>query len=359
MCIRDSSGSGKTTTLRIVAGFMAASSGEVVLDDADLTDVPPHKRDIGMVFQNYALFPHLSVERNIAFPLEMRGLSKAVIRQKLESALELVHLSGFGKRKPQQLSGGQQQRVALARALVFEPKLLLMDEPLGALDRQLRESMQIEIMKICRDVGHTALYVTHDQEEALAMSDRIAVFNAGRIEQIGTPEEVYKKPASLFVATFIGESTTFEGVLQSGSLVCGGMTLPVGDRAVRRGGLRDGDAAAIVLRPDMLRLRPVGATVPDGTMATVRGRVESHVYLGTTRKYVVALRGGQTALIRTPADDADALSIVLGEEVGVSWDVNRAVVVPLRANASETMTGATIASDPTQVSVPGPLKASM
>ncbi|WP_137391097.1 ABC transporter ATP-binding protein [Rhodoligotrophos defluvii] len=332
------SGSGKTTTLRIVAGFLAADRGRVVLDDVDLTHVPPHKRDIGMVFQNYALFPHLTVARNIAFPLEMRGLPRAEIKRKVQDALDLVQLGAFGERKPQQLSGGQQQRVALARALVFEPRLLLMDEPLGALDRQLRESMQIEIMKICREVGHTALYVTHDQEEALAMSDRIALFNGGRIEQIGTPEEIYRKPASLFAATFIGESTTFIGEIRQGMLAANSLVLPIADKALRQAALGNGDRAALVLRPDMLRIRPAGpAGITPGT-ASVRGRVESQVYLGTTRKYVVKVLDGPTALVRKPADAADGLVAPSGQEVELSWDIEKAAVVPLElpeANARE------------------------
>ncbi|MFN8186100.1 MAG: ABC transporter ATP-binding protein [Gaiellales bacterium] len=209
------SGSGKTTTLRIVAGFVRPDEGNVVLDERDLTLLPPHKRDIGMVFQHYALFPHMTAGDNVAFPLKMRGVKGSERRQRAQKALELVHLAGLDNRFPSQLSGGQQQRVALARAIVFSPTLLLMDEPLGALDKKLREALQLEISHLSRRLGGTVVYVTHDQEEALAMSDRIAIYNEGRIEQIGTGQELYERPASLFVASFMGESNIFTGRLET------------------------------------------------------------------------------------------------------------------------------------------------
>ena len=205
------SGSGKTTTLRMVAGFTTPSGGSIEIDGRDMTRVPPHRRDVGMVFQNYALFPHMTAAQNIAFPLQMRRQPRQEIDKRVASALGLVKLDKFGDRYPRQLSGGQQQRIALARAVVFEPRLLLMDEPLGALDRKLREALQLEILHVSRQLEATVLYVTHDQEEALVMSDRIAIFSAGRIEQLGSGEDLYERPASLFVADFIGESNILRG----------------------------------------------------------------------------------------------------------------------------------------------------
>jgi putative spermidine/putrescine transport system ATP-binding protein len=328
------SGSGKTTTLKIVAGFLRPDTGKVVLDGRDLTHVPPHQRDIGMVFQNYALFPHLTVARNLAFPLEMRRLPRAEIARKVAAALDLVRLSGFGERRPRELSGGQQQRIALARALVFGPRLLLMDEPLGALDRKLRETMQLEIINICREMGHTVLYVTHDQEEALAMSSRIAVYHDGRIEQVGTPEDIYRRPASLFVATFIGESTIFVGRLQregdGASLLCERLALPVSSASIGHSDMRHGSPAALVIRPEAIAIRPPGADVPQFNGARVvrlRGRTQNCVYLGSMRKSVIELDGGNRALVRLGVE-ADSAGSEPGSEVEVCWKVDAGIVVP-------------------------------
>jgi putative spermidine/putrescine transport system ATP-binding protein len=205
------SGSGKTTCLLMLAGFEAITHGDILLAGVSLKNVPPYKRDIGMVFQNYALFPHMTVEENLAFPLESRKLPKDQIGQKVGRALDMVRLSAFGKRRPGQLSGGQQQRVAVARALVHEPKLVLMDEPLGALDKQLREQMQLEIKHIHDDIGITIVYVTHDQSEALTLSDRIAVFNEGVVQQLASPSDLYERPENAFVAQFIGENNRLMG----------------------------------------------------------------------------------------------------------------------------------------------------
>src|SRR4249920_1667073 len=209
------SGSGKTTTLMMLAGFEMPTFGEIMLDGKPLSRLPPYQRHIGMVFQNYALFPHMSVAENIGFPLSVRGVPATDIAKRVERALDMVQLGGFGQRRPAQLSGGQQQRVAVARALVFEPKLILMDEPLGALDKQLREQMQLELRRLHRELGVTMVYVTHDQSEALTMSDRIAVFRQGRIQQLDTPKEMYEYPKNAFVARFIGENNRFDGSLQS------------------------------------------------------------------------------------------------------------------------------------------------
>src|SRR6476469_412064 len=208
------SGSGKTTTLMMLAGFETPTEGEIRLDGKPLSKLPPYKRSIGMVFQNYALFPHMSVAENIAFPLSVRAISASEIATRVERALDMVQLLGLGARKPAQLSGGQQQRVAVARALVFEPALVLMDEPLGALDKQLREQMQLEVRRLHRRLGVTMIYVTHDQHEALTMSDRIAVFHRGRVQQLDAPEHIYERPANAFVARFIGENNRFDGRLE-------------------------------------------------------------------------------------------------------------------------------------------------
>ena len=205
------SGSGKTTALMMIAGFVIPTSGDIRVNGQSIVQVPVHKRNIGMVFQNYALFPHLNVARNVSFPLEMRNTPKAEIEKRVDAALDLVRLGGFRDRRPKQLSGGQQQRVALARALIFEPTVLLLDEPLGALDAKLREEMKIEIKQLHQKIGATILFVTHDQEEALTLSDRIAVFNDGEIVQLGTPDQLYHQPANRFVADFIGETNLLSG----------------------------------------------------------------------------------------------------------------------------------------------------
>lgn len=212
------SGSGKTTLLMMLAGFEQPSSGKIWLDEKRIDPLPPHRRDMGVVFQNYALFPHMSVAQNIAFPLQMRRKGSAEIREKVDRALDMVQLSPMRDRRPSHLSGGQQQRVALARALVFEPSVVLMDEPLGALDKQLREQMQLDIRALHKRLGITVVFVTHDQSEALTMSDRIAVFNRGRIEQIGTPRDIYDRPATRFVAEFVGETNLISGTVESRSL---------------------------------------------------------------------------------------------------------------------------------------------
>ena len=208
------SGSGKTTTLMMLAGFETPTNGEIYLDTNPISKIPPYEREIGMVFQNYALFPHMTVQENLAFPLEVRKISKSETQKKVQKALDMVELGNFGTRFPAQLSGGQQQRVALARALVFEPRLVLMDEPLGALDKNLREQMQYEIKHIHDRIGITVVYVTHDQSEALTMSNRIAVFNDGVVQQLSTPDILYEKPENSFVAKFIGENNTLNGVVK-------------------------------------------------------------------------------------------------------------------------------------------------
>src|SRR5499427_7710271 len=250
------SGSGKTTTLMMLAGFEAPTAGEILLDGRAIGRLPPHRRDIGMVFQHYALFPHMTVADNVGFPLSVRRLPAADIAARVERALDMVQLRALASRRPSQLSGGQQQRVAVARALVFEPKLILMDEPLGALDKQLREQMQLEIRRLHRELGVTMVYVTHDQGEALTMSDRIAVFRQGRIEQIGAPEAIYDEPANAFVARFIGENNRVVGtVVEIDGTRCAvrarGGAMLTGTCADR---LAPGDEALVSVRPEQIAL---------------------------------------------------------------------------------------------------------
>lgn len=316
------SGSGKTTTLDMIAGFTRASGGAITVDGTDVVDLPPHRRDLGMVFQHYALFPHMTVARNVAFPLEQRKVPKAEIARRVARALRMVELDGMAQRLPSQLSGGQQQRVALARAVVFNPRVLLMDEPLGALDKKLREQLQGEISRMHRELGITFVFVTHDQEEALALSDRIAVFNDGRIEQVGTPEELYERPATLFVARFLGESNVFTGrPARPGVLRCGAheLTLP------GAGAAGDGEVA-LVVRPERTRLLDPDAPVPDGHDA-VDGEVVEIVYFGAHRKLRVDLPGGERVHLREPA--GRETPVRPGERARVGWPVAHAALVPV------------------------------
>ena len=324
------SGSGKTTTLRIIAGFIRADAGTVVLDGRDLTHVPPYRRDVGMVFQNYALFPHMTAAGNVSFPLQMRRTAKHEIQRMVEDALRLVRLEGMGERYPRQLSGGQQQRIALARALVFNPSLLLMDEPLGALDKKLREALQLEIMQLSHRLGVTVIYVTHDQEEALVMSDRIAIYSQGRIEQLGTGEELYERPSSLFVADFVGESNIFGGTLRAGDAVLvtdRGLNIRVSPDAIRRRGLPDG-SAAVVVRPERVWIRSPDDSVGTGPhdAAAMRGHVREVIYLGSSRKFVVEVEGGRIVTARLQEERHG--SVPAGPEVLVGWHVDDGVVVP-------------------------------
>ena len=329
------SGSGKTTTLRMVAGFMAPTSGSIEIDGSDMTRVPPHRRDVGMVFQNYALFPHMTAAENVAFPLRMRRRPGAEIKKRVGEALDLVKLGSFGDRYPRQLSGGQQQRIALARAVVFEPRLLLMDEPLGALDRKLRESLQLEIIRVSRELGATVLYVTHDQEEALVMSDRIAIFSMGRIEQLGSGADLYDRPASLFVADFIGESNILRGRYEVDGGAGGWMTRDetrwrVGAASAGRSDVASGAAAALVVRPERMRVLADGAT-PDG-LNTADATVDEVLYLGPDIKYQLALPWGQRISIREPRE-LDARELERGERVRIGWKVEDGLLVADPASA--------------------------
>jgi spermidine/putrescine transport system ATP-binding protein len=282
------SGCGKTTTLRMVAGFEEATSGRVLIDGDDVAGVPPYKRPTNTVFQSYALFPHLSVKDNVAFGLKRQKVDRAEINRRVGVELERVGLAGEAKRRPAQLSGGQQQRVALARALVNLPKVLLLDEPLGALDLKLRKGLQVQLKGIQREVGITFVYVTHDQEEALTMSDRIAVMNEGRIEQVADPEQVYDKPATSFVAGFIGVSNLMPGVVKSAG-ARGEVRLDSGVTVnAEVNGFAAGDRCNAVVRPEKLLIAPEGEKV-DGNLPSVEGLVESSLYLGTSTQMIVRL----------------------------------------------------------------------
>ena len=325
------SGSGKTTTLRMVAGFTAPTSGSIEIDGSDMTRIPPHRRDVGMVFQNYALFPHMTAAQNIAFPLQMRRKSRKEIDKRVADALALVKLVKFGDRYPRQLSGGQQQRIALARAVVFGPRLLLMDEPLGALDRKLREALQLEIIHVSREIGATVLYVTHDQEEALVMSDRIAIFNQGKIEQLGSGEDLYDRPASLFVADFIGESNILRGKYEPDGAGGGWMTRgpwrwQVGKASAERAALDAGAPVALVVRPERIRIVGTNDVVPAGANA-VEAAITDVLYLGSDRKYGLTLPDGQRAVVRQQRDGAGGREWPSGERVQLTWSVDDGVLV--------------------------------
>ncbi len=319
------SGSGKTTTLRMIAGFTEQTAGSIEIDGVDVSTVPPHKRDVGMVFQNYALFPHMTSAENIEFPLQMRKVPKDEAKRRVAEALKLVKLDSYGPRYPRQMSGGQQQRIALARAVVFQPRLLLMDEPLGALDKKLREALQLEIMHISRQLGATVVYVTHDQEEALVMSDRIAIFHDGKIEQLGSGEDLYERPVSLFVADFIGESNILHGKIEAGSVVAELGQWRVGDAAAARAALAEQSPAALVVRPERLRLIPRTGDVPTG-VNTVDATVTDVLYLGSTRKYELKLANGQAVGVRQQLGGPE-LAWNPGDDVRLAWDVDSGVLV--------------------------------
>jgi putative spermidine/putrescine transport system ATP-binding protein len=297
------SGSGKTTLLKVIAGFEAADAGRIMLDGSDITDLDPARRNIGMVFQNYALFPHMSVARNVAYPLVMRGVGRAEIARKVAAALEMVELDGMVQRLPRQLSGGQQQRVALARATVFQPRLLLLDEPFGALDRKLREQMQLEVRRLQRRLGLTTLFITHDQEEALIMSDRIAVMDKGRLQQVGRPHEIYEAPASPFIADFIGESNIFTGVVEAG------LDVPVRVRLERGptievggvGNLRPsaGQRVRVMVRPE--RFVDLGSNPGAGVVNRIDGSITESAYIGVSDKYRISTPDGLDVLVRLPS----------------------------------------------------------
>jgi len=304
------SGSGKTTLLRMIAGFERPDAGTIELGGVDVTRTPPYGRNVNTVFQDYALFPHMNVLENVEYGLRVRRVARAERRRRAESALEMVRLAGLGARKPIQLSGGQRQRVALARAIVNEPQVLLLDEPLGALDLKLRQEMQLELKRIQRGVGITFIFVTHDQEEALTMSDRLVVLNQGKIEQLGSPVEVYERPASEFVAGFIGTSNLLE-------------------RAGRR----------FTIRPEKVRLLEPGEQPPPASHVE-RGRIEDVIYLGVVTRYVIALAdGGTLTVVRQNLETAAAEALeAKGREATVAWREDQTFDIDGGAPAPESET---------------------
>ena len=315
------SGSGKTTTLMMLAGFEAPTEGEILLEGRPLSNLPPHRRAIGMVFQNYALFPHMSVAENIAFPLTVRRVAGSEISRRVDRALEMVQLPGYGARRPSQLSGGQQQRVAVARALVFEPKLVLMDEPLGALDKQLREQMQLEVRRLHQRLGVTMVYVTHDQHEALTMSDRIAVFHRGRVQQLDRPERIYEQPANAFVARFIGENNRLDGRIEGvdGSrctIRIAGDALVDGSLAVP---LPAGTQVVVSLRPERVQITAAPPTIAANGHCRLTGRLREVIYLGDHVRARIALAGNDDFTVKRPIDEAHRLPAI-GEPVSLGWE---------------------------------------
>lgn len=310
------SGSGKTTCLMMLAGFEPATHGEITLDGQPINNVPPHKRGIGMVFQNYALFPHMSVAENLAFPLQVRKMERSEIESRVNRALDMVQLGGFGGRRPAQLSGGQQQRVAVARALVFDPALVLMDEPLGALDKQLREQMQYEIKHIHESLGVTVVYVTHDQSEALTMSNRIAVFNDGVIQQLAPPSDLYERPDAAFVAQFIGENNTLNGTVRAiDGEIC---TVELDDggevKALRVNVDAVGDRSQMSLRPERVEVDP-----PEGKYPNVfEGKVEELIYLGDHIRTRASLCGHDDFIVKVP-NASGHVHLKEGEAVKFGW----------------------------------------
>ncbi|NQY81742.1 MAG: ABC transporter ATP-binding protein [Alphaproteobacteria bacterium] len=310
------SGSGKTTCLMMLAGFETPTHGKIYLDGQPLNDRPPHKRNIGVVFQNYALFPHMTVAENLAFPLQVRGIGRSETEEKVNKALDMVQLGGFGERMPAQLSGGQQQRVAVARALVFDPKLVLMDEPLGALDKQLREQMQYEIKRIHENLGVTVVYVTHNQSEALMMSDRIAVFNEGIVQQLAPPDVLYEQPNNSFVAQFIGESNQLRGTLNAmengeaevmlsdGTLV---LATPVNVEGV-------GQETLLSLRPERVIFNPDTNVTPTHLPA----KVIELIYLGDHIRTRMAVAGQDDFIVKIQ-NDSDHASLSIGDTLTIGW----------------------------------------
>lgn len=319
LAILGPSGSGKTTTMRMIGGFDRPDSGTVELDGVDVTGQPAHRRDVNTVFQNYGLFPHLDVRDNVAYGLRMKGVGKRERHRQANEALALVRLDGVARSRPAELSGGMQQRVALARALVNRPRVLLLDEPLGALDRKLREEMQIELRQIQDAVGITFVYVTHDQEEALGMADRFVVMRDGRIEQLGVPADVYDAPASLWVADFVGSSNQLPGIVAAAS---GGIAIESDvarfDVGQAHGTLSTGDRAVAVVRPERVRVSPDGE--PPEAANRVRVRVEELLTVGAQLKLVAATPGGLRLTARLARGDGSLPPLTAGQDVWLSWE---------------------------------------
>ncbi|MET8370829.1 ABC transporter ATP-binding protein [Micromonospora profundi] len=324
MTLLGPSGSGKTTTLNLIAGFETLTAGTISFNGADVSALPPHKRNLGMLFQNYALFPHMTVAQNVAYPLRERRVSRAETARKVADVLELVQLTGRDDNYPAQLSGGQQQRVALARAIVFGPTALLLDEPLGALDRNLRSSLQLEIQRIHREVGSTFVFVTHDQEEAMNLSDRIALFNDGRIEQVGTPESLYEAPETLFTARFLGDSNVFELSGSADDTVVWEDNVWALDSRTVSSRASAGGQVALVVRPEDVHIVTDGGAVPAGANS-VAATIRDIGYMGSYRTAALSLgRGGTVGRARFDAMQTD---LSVGQPVVAWWRVEKQRVV--------------------------------
>ena len=319
------SGSGKTTMLMMIAGFISPTSGKILLDGTDITERPPEKRNFGMVFQGYALFPHLSVQDNVAFPLKVRRLGSEEIRERVKKSLDLVQLGHLGDRMPRQLSGGQQQRVALARALVFNPEILLLDEPLGALDRKLRQEVQIELKELHRRVRTTFIYVTHDQEEALSMSDRIAIVRDGRFVQIGSPDELYETPRTRFVAGFLGESNFLRGTVKGSE--SGEIRYEIGGEQYRQRANGHvpgaGEPILVAMRPEKVR---VAATRPSGSANAIEGTIRNWNYFGSTFHMTMTHPAIGDITVSCPAWRTQ-ITPENGARLWLDWDADAGVVV--------------------------------
>ncbi|NBD28785.1 MAG: polyamine ABC transporter ATP-binding protein [Alphaproteobacteria bacterium] len=311
------SGSGKTTCLMMLAGFETATHGDIRLGGKSINDIPPHKRGIGMVFQNYALFPHMTIAENLSFPLEVRGMSKSEREGKIKRALDMVEMGDFGGRRPAQLSGGQQQRVALARALVFEPELVLMDEPLGALDKQLREKMQFEITHLAHNLGITTVYVTHDQTEALTMSDRVAVFDDGRIQQLASPDTLYESPENSFVAQFIGENNTLEGTIKELKGETCIVELDDGEIIDAKPVNVDkvGDRTLVSIRPERVEID--GSRLQEGAH-TLDAEVLEFIYMGDIFRTRLRVAGKDDFIIKT-RNAPDQQRLQPGQKIKIGW----------------------------------------
>jgi len=328
------SGCGKTTTLRMIGGFELPTAGRIELRGRDVTMDPPDKRPVNMVFQNYALFPHLDVHENIAFGLRRKGVEKADARRRVGEALDLVHLGGYDKRKPNQLSGGQQQRVALARALVNRPNVLLLDEPLGALDLKLRKALQVELKRVQVEVGITFVYVTHDQEEALTMSDRIAVMRAGKVEQLGTPEELYERPRTRFVADFIGTSNLLTGAIESIANGCAVVRLSSGEACLTSAGadVVVGRPVELSVRPEAIVLHERNGNDPSREAGSIPAAVEQVAYLGGNVQYLVRSEGGLSITALAPKTGQ---RLPVGGVIDVTWSPGDALVLAEHPAAQE------------------------
>ncbi|MBX6322100.1 MAG: ABC transporter ATP-binding protein [Rhodospirillaceae bacterium] len=320
------SGSGKTTLLRCIAGFIDPDEGEIRIDGQPVRDTPVHRRDIGMMFQSYALFPHMSVAENVGFGLSVRGVPRAEIAARVKEMLALVRLSGLEARRPRQLSGGQQQRVALARALITRPRVLLLDEPLGALDKRLRQEMQVELKHIQREVGITTIFVTHDQEEALTLSDRIAIFNEGRVVQVGTPSAVYERPGTAFAANFLGDASFFAGKAAGRRDGRSVVRLTVGGEVLTEDPLpADGAPVTLAVRPEKITLRAAGADAVPAGLNSVRGRIVQAVYSGSSISYRIDV-GAEAPVLVFEQNRADH-TLPEQAEVILSWAPAHTVVV--------------------------------